>query len=74
MGSGQEVPQADELAMVLIFHVDHSPSVLAPANRPAANDDVVLGADNSKRDEILDGSVHGAFFLILLVVVVRIHA
>ena len=74
MGSGKEVSQANEFTMVLVFYVDHTPAVLSPAYRAATDNDVVLGADNCEWDKILDASVDSSFFLILLVIVVRVHA
>ena len=39
VGSGEEVSQVDELAVVLILDVDNSPSVLAATDLLASNDD-----------------------------------
>lgn len=38
MGSGQEVPQRDEFAMVFVFHVDDSPSILTTSHRSPTHD------------------------------------
>lgn len=46
----QEIPQPQKLAMVRIFHIDHSPSVLPSTNRRTVNDDVGFGADYGERD------------------------
>lgn len=39
VGSGEEVSEVDKLAVVLIFDVDNSPSVLAATDLLASNDD-----------------------------------
>lgn len=49
----QEIPQVDELAVVLVLDVDDTPPVLAAADLLAVDDDGLLGADNSKGDEVL---------------------
>ena len=54
MGAGEEVSEVDEFAVVLVLDVDDSPSVLTSTDLLAANDDGLLGADNSKRDDVLD--------------------
>jgi hypothetical protein len=50
MSSRQKVPQAHKLAVVLIFHVYDSPSVLASSDGASPNDDVLLGANDGERD------------------------
>lgn len=49
----QEVPQVDELAVVLVLDVDDAPAVLAAADLLAVNDDRVLGADDSEGNHVL---------------------
>ena len=39
MGSGKEVSEVDEFTVVLILNVDDSPSVLAPTDLLASNND-----------------------------------
>lgn len=49
----EEVTQVDELAVLLILDVDHTPSVLATSDLLAVDNDVLLGADNGERDQAL---------------------
>ena len=42
VGPRQEVPQVDEFAVVGVFNVDDTPSVLASPDRLAVNDHVTL--------------------------------
>ena len=60
--------------MVLVLHVDHAPSVLAATHRLAADDDVLLGADDGEGNEIFHARVESALFFVMLVVVVGEHA
>jgi hypothetical protein len=39
VGTGEEVSEVDEFAVVLILNVDDTPSVLAPPNLLASNHD-----------------------------------
>ena len=73
MGPRQEVSQRYELAMVLILHIDHTPSVLPAAHRTTVDNDRVLGSDNCKGDQIFDVGIRGTFLFILLIIVVRVH-
>lgn len=70
----QEVPQRYEFAMVLILYIDDAPSILSTAHRATVDDDRVLGSDNRKGYQIIDVGIHGAFLLVLLVVVIGVHA
>lgn len=54
VGPEQEVPQVDELAVVLVLDVDNAPSVLATTDLLAVDDDVLLGADDSEGNEVLE--------------------
>lgn len=54
MGPEQEVPQVDELAVVLVLNVDNAPSVLATTDLLAVDNDVLLGADDSEGNEVLE--------------------
>jgi hypothetical protein len=49
VGTGEEVSQVDEFAVVLILH----PSVLAATDLLASNNDRLLGSDNSEWDDVL---------------------
>jgi hypothetical protein len=42
MGTGEEVSEVDEFAVVLILDVDNSPSVLAPTDLLPSNNDRLL--------------------------------
>jgi hypothetical protein len=39
MGAGEEISEVDEFAVILIFNVDYTPSVLAPTNLFASDND-----------------------------------
>ena len=39
MGSGEEVSKVDKFAMVLVFNIDNTPSVLAATNLLSSDDD-----------------------------------
>ena len=49
----QKVTQVDEFAVVLILDIDDTPSVLAPTDLLAVDDDILLRADNGEGDEAL---------------------
>lgn len=53
MRAEEEVPQVDELAVVLILDVDNAPPVLTTADLLAIDNDGLLGADNSEGDQAL---------------------
>jgi hypothetical protein len=53
----EKVPQVVELAVLLVLDVDDSPSVLAPSDGLAIDDDVSLGSYDGERDHVL--SWHG---------------
>ena len=74
MRACQEVPQRDEFAVVLVLDINHSPPVLAAADRLATHDDVLLRSDDGKRDKLLHLGIGGSFFLIMLLVIVRKHS
>lgn len=48
MGPGQEVPQRDELAVVLVLDVDDTPAILTAYDVLSTNNNLLLGADNGK--------------------------
>lgn len=54
VGAEQEVPEVDELAVVLVLDVDDAPAVLAAADLLAVDNDGVLGADDCEGDHVLD--------------------
>lgn len=49
----QEVPQVDELAMILVLDVDNAPPVLATTDLFAVDNDVFLGTDYGKGNQVL---------------------
>ena len=51
MGAGEEISEVDKFAVILVFDVDHTPSVLATAHGPSVDCDVPLASDNRKRNE-----------------------
>ena len=55
VGAGKEVSEVDEFAVVLVFNIDNSPSVLTSTDLLASNDDRLLGSNNSEGDDVLDG-------------------
>ena len=44
----EEVSEIDEFAVVLVLHVDHTPSVLASPDLLAIDNDGLLGTDHSE--------------------------
>lgn len=53
VGASEEVAQVDELAVVLILDVDHTPAVLTTANLLAIDNNGLLTADNRERNNVL---------------------
>ena len=53
MSSRQKVAQMNKLAMILILHVDHTPSCLSSTYCLAIHNHVTLRANNCERDQIL---------------------
>src|SRR5690606_28236555 len=53
VGAEQEVPEVDELAVLLVLDVDDAPPVLATTDLLAVDNDVLLRADNGEGDEAL---------------------
>jgi len=53
VGPQQEVPQVDELAVVLVLDVDDAPPVLPGGDLLAVDNDGLLGADDGKGDKAL---------------------
>lgn len=58
VGSEQKVSQVDEFAVVLVLNVDDTPAVLAPTDLLAIDDDVLLRANNRKRNQALQRNIH----------------
>jgi len=54
MGAGEEVSEVDKFAMVLILHVDDTPSVLASTDLLAPNNDRLLRSNNREGDDVLN--------------------
>ena len=73
VGTGQEVSQIDELAVSIVFDVDHSPTVLPTTHLFASYIDVSLTSNNGEGDNVFDLSIDGAFFFVVLFVVVWVH-
>lgn len=53
VGTGEEVPEVDKFTVVLVFDVDHSPSVLTSTNLLSADNDGFLRPNNSEWDDVL---------------------
>jgi hypothetical protein len=54
VGAGKEVSEVDEFAVVLIFNIDDSPSVLTSTDLLASNDNRLLRSNNCEGDDVLD--------------------
>ena len=54
VSAGEEVPQVDEFAMVLVLDVDHTPTVLATANLLAVNNNGFLATHHGEGDDVLE--------------------
>lgn len=50
---GEEVAEVDEFAVILVLDVDYSPTVLAPTNGFAIDDNIALGPHDREWDDIL---------------------
>ena len=74
MRPGEEVSQVHKLAVVLIFDVDNAPSVLSSSDLLPANNDRLLATDHCKWNDLFDGGICGALFIVELVVVVWVHS
>ena len=70
----QEIPEADELAVVLVFDINDTPAVLAAAHGAPSYNDGVFATNNSEGNLGVDAGVGSAFFFVLLIVVIGIHA
>lgn len=66
--SQQEVTQVNELAVVLVLDVDHTPSVLSATDLLSVDDDRLLGANDSKGNKVLQMGVSYAFKLCIYLV------
>ena len=53
MGTGQEVPQVDKFAVVLVLDIDNTPTVLSAADLLAIDNNVLLATDDGKRNDVL---------------------
>ena len=53
MGAKQEIPEINELAVVLVLNVNDTPSVLATADLLAVDNDRLLGPNHGKWNQIL---------------------
>lgn len=73
MGTGQEVSEVDEFAVILILHIDDAPSILATADLLATNDNGFFRAHDGKWDNVLDLGVDCTLLVIKLIVVIREH-
>lgn len=54
VSAGEEVPQVDEFAMILILDVDHTPTVLATANLLAVDNYGFLATHHGEGDDVLE--------------------
>lgn len=59
--------------MIFILYIDDAPTVLAPTDLAAVDDDAVFATDDRERNEVVDVRVQLAFFIILLLVIVGVH-
>lgn len=74
MGAGEEVAEVDEFAMVLVFDINDAPAVLTASDLLSTNNDSLLRADDGEWNDVLDLSIEGNFFLVVLLIIVWIHA
>lgn len=54
VGTGKEVSEVDEFAVVLVLNIDDSPSVLTSPDLLASHDDRLFRSDNSEGDNVLN--------------------
>lgn len=89
VGTGQEIAEVHEFAMVLILDIDHTPAVLAAAHLFSVDNNVLLASDDCEWNNILasisnihvyhacstylDLDVHHALLVVQLVVVIGVH-
>ena len=59
--------------MILVLHIDDTPSVLSASYLLAINNDTLLAANYGEWDDLLDRSIRRPLFIIQLVVVVWVH-
>jgi hypothetical protein len=53
VSASKEVAQIDEFAVVLVLHIDDTPTVLATTDLLATNNDGLLRANNGEWDDVL---------------------
>lgn len=73
MCSREEVSKVDEFAVVGIFDIDDSPSILSTSYLLAINDDELLAANDGEGNDFLDCSIRGSLFVIEFIVVIWVH-
>jgi len=73
VSASEEVTEIYEFAVVLVFNVDDSPSILTTTNLFASNDNRLLRSDNGEGDNLLNLGIQSALLLVELIVVIRVH-
>jgi hypothetical protein len=53
VSASEEVPEIDELAVVLVLDVDNAPSVLTASDLPTSYNNGLLGSYDSKGNNVL---------------------
>jgi hypothetical protein len=53
VSASEKVAQIDEFAVVLVLHIDDTPTVLATTDLLATNNDGLLRANNGEWDDVL---------------------
>jgi hypothetical protein len=73
MGAREEISKVDKFTMVLILDVDYAPFVLSAPYLLAVDDDRLLTADDSEWDDVLNGGIGSALFVVQLLIVIWVH-
>lgn len=74
MGSEKEIAESDKVAVIRVLNVDDAPPILTASYYLAVHIDVALRSDNCERDQVVDGRIEIALFVIIFALVVWKHA
>lgn len=64
VSSGEEIPEIDKFAVILIFDIDDTPFVLTATDLLAINNDSLLAANDCERDDVLNSAVCSSLFIV----------
>lgn len=73
MSSSEKVSEIDKFAVVLIFDIDDTPSVLSTSHLLAINNDALFRSNHGEWDDLLDCGIGGSFLVVQLVIVIWVH-